>query len=175
MAGEINKLYTIGYHALRGVYALLNQAIPLDATIVDIRFKPWSQREEWREESLLRELADLQFGGLKCRYVHIVELGNVNYNRPGAPIQLLHEEHGIGRLQMQLLAKPCILLCQCPDVGRCHRKLVAELAAKWLGCEVEHLAVSKGGWALRAGQTPINEPVVQQEPKPAPTGQMSMW
>lgn len=172
----MNKLYTIGYHALRGVYALLDLAVPLDATIVDIRFSPWSQRSDWCEESLLRRLADLQFGGIKGRYVHIKELGNVNYNRPGLPIQLLHEEYGIGRLQMQLEVKPCILLCQCPDVEKCHRKVVAELAIKWLGCEVEHLAVSKGGWAIRAGQAAALTQI-QEEPRlrPAPTGQMSLW
>jgi hypothetical protein len=112
----MNKLYTIGYHALRGVYALLDQAVPLDATIIDIRMKPWSQRSDWTQESLLKRLVDLQFGGIKCRYTHIQELGNVNYNRPGYPIQLLHEEYGIARLEEQLKFKPAILLCQCPKL-----------------------------------------------------------
>lgn len=166
----MNKLYTIGYHALRGVYALLDQAVPLDATIVDIRMKPWSRREDWTQESLLKRLTDLQFGGLKCRYVHIQELGNVNYNREGYPIQLLHEEYGIARLHEQLKFKPVILLCQCPKLEECHRKVVADLAIKWLGVEVEHLAVTPGGWATRATAAAAAEVEVTTG-----QGQMSLW
>jgi uncharacterized protein (DUF488 family) len=173
----MNKLYTIGYHALRGVYALLDQAVPLDATIIDIRMKPWSRRSDWTQESLLKRLCDLQFGGIKCRYVHIQELGNVNYNRDGYPIQLLHEEYGIARLHEQLKFKPAILLCQCPHLEECHRKVVADLAIKWLGCEVEHLAVSRGGWAVRTGAEAGTDEAAAAGPAGTRSGQgqMSLW
>jgi hypothetical protein len=133
----MNKLYTMGYQGMRGVYNLLEFAIPLDATIVDIRYQPWSQNEEWTQQTLLQRLCDLQFGGLKCRYVHIKELGNLNY-KTGGPIEIWLPEVGMARLDEQLKAKPCILLCRCPDVG-CHRFVVADLAVKWLGASVEHL------------------------------------
>jgi uncharacterized protein (DUF488 family) len=134
----MNKLYTMGYQGMRGVYNLLEFAIPLDATIVDIRYQPWSQNEEWTKATLLQRLCDLQFGSLKCRYVHIKELGNLNY-KTGGPIEIWLPEVGMARLDEQLKAKPCILLCRCPDVEQCHRKVVADLAVKWLGVSVEHL------------------------------------
>jgi hypothetical protein len=182
----MNKLYTIGYQGLRGVYSLLHLAVPLDCTIVDIRYQPWSWNERWREQGLLDRLCDLEFGRLKCRYTHIEELGNVNYNREGQPIQLMHAEVGIARLSEQLKRKPCLLLCQCQSHLDCHRKVVAELAQQWLGCEVEHLAVSPGGQAIRAvdlagmvavpgaaGVAHARVAVAKQSNEPQ--GQMSLW
>jgi hypothetical protein len=85
----VNKLYTIGYQGLRGVYQLLNFAIPLDADIIDIRFTPYSKNEEWTQATLLNRLCDLQVRRAQTsRYVHIKELGNVNYKGDG-PIELL--------------------------------------------------------------------------------------
>jgi len=191
----LNPLYTIGYQGLRSVYTLLSLAVPLDATLIDIRMSPWSRRAEWRQDALLKELCDLQFGGLKCRYVHIQELGNVNYRGDG-PIEIWLPEIGLDRLDMQLRAKPCILLCQCPDFRTCHRGVVADLAVSRLGVEVEHLTVTAGGFAARAdgsflpGHLPTRPVGVAQvqtrkvdtpakpthrAEAPEPTGQMSLW
>jgi uncharacterized protein (DUF488 family) len=175
----VNKLYTLGYQQLRGIYSLLNLAVPLDATLVDIRYTPWSRDEQWTERSLFQRLCDLQFGGLKCRYVHIKELGNVNYNQPGQPIEIWLPEVGIARLHERLKEKPCILLCGCRDVERCHRKVVAELAERWIeGLEVEHLAVTRYGQAARASDlveaVPLM-PVIELVKKKQPQGQMSLF
>jgi hypothetical protein len=170
----INKLYTIGYQGLRGVYSLLHLTVPLDATIIDIRYVPWSWDERWREEGLLKRLCDLSFGGLSCRYVHMKELGNINYKVEGAAIELMHAEFGIARLHEQLKRKPCLLLCQCRDVESCHRKVVAELAARWIeGLEVEHLAVSPGGQAIRSVDLAGLETGAALVPVVAPAGKVA--
>lgn len=171
----MNKLYTIGYQKLRGVYALLHLAVPLDATIVDIRYSPWSWDERWREEGLLQRLCDLSFGRLSCRYVHIKELGNINYKTAGAPIEIWLSEVGIARLHEQLKHKPCLLLCQCPDRLSCHRSTVAGIAEKWIGCEVEHLEVSEYGQAVRAGQAVAKPVEVIERPVKVASGQLSLF
>lgn len=177
---RLNKLYTIGYQGLRGVYQLLNMVIPLDATIIDIRYSPWSRDERWTQESLLERLCRLQFGGLATRYVHIKELGNVNYNRKGEPIEIWLPEVGIDRLTMQLEAKPCVLLCVCQDFERCHRSVVAELAERWIeGCEVEHLTPASPVPACRGGVRPeggqVEVQTVKRRPVAVEQGQLSLF
>jgi hypothetical protein len=169
----VNKLYTIGYQGLRGVYQLLNFAVPLDADIIDIRFTPYSKNEEWTQATLLNRLCDLQFGGLKPRYVHIKELGNVNYKGDG-PIELLHAEFGMARLEERLKQKPCILLCRCPEVNQCHRKVVADLAERWWGIKVEHLRPDTPMAGVLGGARPdkvIQFPVPVRTPGKTGAGQ----
>jgi hypothetical protein len=176
----VNKLYTIGYQGLRGVYQLLNIAVPLDATIVDIRFTPWSKDEQWTGEGLLHRLCDLQFGGLSCRYVHIKELGNMNYKEKGAPIEIWLPEVGMARLEERLKVKPCILLCRCPVVEQCHRSVVAELAGRWIeGCEVEHLTRESPVPACVGGARPVGMQVeklaIPVKAKPISQPQLTMF
>lgn len=134
----MNTLSTIGYAQLRSVTQLIELAHPRSAMIADIRFTPWSKDEQWQQPSLLKRMCELDFGNFNCSYIHIRELGNVNYKN-GGPIQIFQPEPGLAKLKEHLADRPVILLCGCRNVENCHRKVVADLAAQQFGCEIEHL------------------------------------
>ena len=89
----IGLLYTFGYTA-PGAGPAIEQLVTLDVTIADIRYSPNSRVQKWRTSSLQNWL-----GG---HYLHIRELGNVNYNQPGAPIHLFQSENGVNQVSERL-------------------------------------------------------------------------
>ena len=101
-----------------------------DALLVDIRLKPFSRKPGFTKSALRRRLGD--------RYQHIQALGNVNYNT-GGPIQLLDKKTGYLSLTMHLKRQPCIIMCACSDLLRCHRAMIARDAEK-RGITVVHLS-----------------------------------
>jgi hypothetical protein len=112
----MHDLYSIGYlnpNALE----LLQEQINRGAVILDIRFIAGSRYRPQFSSKRLRE----RFGGA---YLRAMELGNKNYNRPGAPIVLVNPERGIARLLTLLEQSDVCLLCRCQQFAVCHTATV---------------------------------------------------
>ena len=125
-----HRLYTLGY-ALWTAEALYHTVTDLDAVLVDVRLTPWSPKPGFSRAALAKMLGD--------RYRHNPSFGNVNYNRPGEPIQLRHPELGLTGVEPLLRERAVILMCGCRDLKTCHRLTVANVVASALGVVVEHL------------------------------------
>jgi Domain of unknown function DUF488 len=89
------------------------------AIVIDARLSPRSRRAEWNRSRLEASLPSYVWAG--------DGLGNVNYKSRGSwklarprgwldrLLALLNEEH-----------RNVILLCLCPDLGKCHRSLIVK-------------------------------------------------
>jgi len=128
----MSTIYTLGYSGWKPE-AIKRVAERLGAIVLDVRASARSRRAAWTAKGFAELLGD--------RYVRFREFGNVNY-RGDAPIELADPEAGIQRLRDIQGAdrRPMILLCACPDVAVCHRKVVADLLADELGWPIEHLS-----------------------------------
>jgi hypothetical protein len=130
-------LYTFGYLSTRAdrTFAELTRT---QTPVVDIRYKPCSRHWQYNQDVL------------SCRsnllYYWIEELGNEHYKealtgRYSEPrIKLHNARAGLVRLKAILDQHgKAALLCACASPATCHRRMVADLAAKHLGCHVIHL------------------------------------
>jgi len=109
----LGLLYTFGYMDVCAD-AVIAQLVALDVVIVDIRYSPNSRRAKWRMARLQEQL------GEHC--LSIRELGNVNYNQPGTPIQLFQSENGVNLVGERLQrGQHLALMCVCREVEECHR------------------------------------------------------
>jgi uncharacterized protein (DUF488 family) len=125
----MHPLYTLGYRAWPPP-AFVACVEDLGAVVADIRFMPQSRWYPfWRQGALLRTLGE--------RYCYIHALGNRNYK--GGPVEMVDLEAGLTTLARLLEAAPVILLCGCPALVRCHRRLVAEAFTARTGQPVTHL------------------------------------
>jgi uncharacterized protein (DUF488 family) len=125
-------IYTAGYAAAGWTPAGLRaEAERLGALVVDVRLFPRSQRAEWSKEALERELGE--------RYVHVPEMGNRNYRSRGGPIEIADPEGGVARVAPLLVEGSVILLCRCPQVETCHRRVVAALVQAATEAPIVHL------------------------------------
>lgn len=127
------KLLTFGYvgrsaEALAGTLARMPGAL-----LVDVRISPRSRAAEWAGPALRH-----RFG---ARYLHLRQFGNLNY-QSDAPVQLADGPGGVRALlaaTRPLLHQgdplTVVLLCACPDRGRCHRDDVARLLVRQLAAE----------------------------------------
>ena len=106
------RVYGIGYSG-RTVDDITRILDDLDATLVDIRFAPYSRNPEFRKEALERVLG--------ARYVYLRALGNRNY-KGGGPVDLV--DYAAGRAALAMLDKPALLMCMCKDPATCHRTVV---------------------------------------------------
>jgi hypothetical protein len=121
-------LYTYGY--ANGNIEDLHRYVRDGAVVLDIRYSPNSYIPGWGKERLEAALRD------EYRWVH--DLGNRNY-RDG-PVQIVNMDRGMGVVEGYVDEDtPVVLLCACRDLGRCHRKLVAQEAAARFGVQVIHL------------------------------------
>ncbi len=112
-ASELGLLYTFGYTDVCPD-AVIEQLVALDILIVDIRYSPGSRVAKWRQAQLQERLGD--------HYIHVQALGNVNYNRPGAPIHLFQPENGVNLVGERLQrGQHLALMCMCREVEECHR------------------------------------------------------
>lgn len=118
-------LYTVGYLAGWDGEQLASWIERIGGTLLDIRTSPTSSHPHWRGRALQRRLRD--------RYQHVPELGNRNYNRPGAPIALIAPERAIALVTDVLHRGPAVLLCACPRYQRCHRSVAAEFLSRHIG------------------------------------------
>jgi len=109
------KIYTIGYSG-RTPSELLEIVELLGAQLVDVRYSPASRLPQW-SGLRLRQL----FGE---RYTHLRQFGNVNYKN-GGPIQLV--DYASGKVYLDALERPAILMCVCSNPAICHRTTIANL------------------------------------------------
>lgn len=124
-----NPLYTYGYG--RGRVEDLEALAARGVLIVDTRLQPRSRNPPWNRGPLTARLGDA--------YAWRPDLGNVHYRGDG-PIVIQDLERGLAHLRADLEQRPVVLLCVCADVGRCHRKVIAEAAAaRWPRLRVVHL------------------------------------
>ena len=123
-------LYTLGYSGWTAEQ-IEDTMLDLGAVLVDVRLSAQSRKPGFSNRALLRRFS--------VRYTHMPDFGNVNYNRPRAPVKLRDPEAGLTRLSPVLQCWPVIIMCTCRRLQTCHRLTVAELAVERLGVAVEHL------------------------------------
>jgi uncharacterized protein (DUF488 family) len=148
------NLFTYGYVGRRvaGLVSVL-ETTP-SALLVDVRLSARARDPAWSEASLRRMLGP--------RYLHVPQLGNVNYQAHDAPIQLADAQAGLRRVlkAASLLLDPrdvptVVLLCACRERGRCHRDAVAKLL-------VEHARATDRGELFGEEPPPPREPRSRQ-------------
>jgi hypothetical protein len=112
----MHKLHSIGY-LNPGALDLLQEQVGQGAIILDIRRVAGSRYRPQFSAKRLRE----RFGEA---YLRAPELGNSNYNQPGAPIVLLNPTQSIPLLLDLLEQTDICLLCKCQQFATCHSALV---------------------------------------------------
>lgn len=115
------QVYLAGYGGRTREW-LASAAHRHDATVIDIRYSPRSRRPEWSKRRLAAFLGNHADG--TARYVHIPEWGNANYRNSG---DIVIADFAAGLERWEVETHSTILLCQCPNVSTCHRKVVADL------------------------------------------------
>lgn len=125
----MNTLYTLGYTGIKPAQ-LLAKAIELQAIVLDTRYSPRSRAPQWNGMELARLLGQ--------HYQHAPALGNINYKN-GGPIEINMPRVGTQQVVSMLVTQSVILLCACPEVSTCHRRVVAEMVQAACQCEVIHL------------------------------------
>jgi uncharacterized protein (DUF488 family) len=120
------SLETIGYtesDAARRIATFMRQPT---AFLIDIRFSPRSRLWVWNKSAL--QAIYCPTGDHLSRYVHLKELGNVNFKDPKLPITLYQPDTPAQALATALSAGcSFLLLCACKHYETCHRKVVYEL------------------------------------------------
>lgn len=132
----MEKIFTIGYASTTPdeLAAMLEEH---NAVLVDVRFKPYSRDSRWNIHKMQQRFAG--------RYIHVGELGNVNYK--SGSIQLADPTAGIDRLRNVIRSQAILLLCVCYAHEKCHRTEVARVLAEAFALEVHHLYGSGKGRA----------------------------
>ena len=142
-----NTIYTLGYAGwkIEDVEAVVKR---LDAILVDVRMVPRSRSAVWNGSTLHNRLGD--------RYVWLKQFGNRNYKGTFGQIEIVDFPAGEQRLrELTATGKAVVLLCGCPDVSVCHRKVLAERLAKLWGAEVVHLTPPPKSRPEPSGQTTL--------------------
>ena len=125
----MHTIYTIGYSRLN--FDKLIRAVEADdLLLIDTRMSARSRVPQWNKGRLEKALGE--------RYVHIRELGNLNYKNSEAGMVLFDPESGIQQAAELLEKQSVVLMCGCFDVEHCHRRLVAELLEQATGAPVIH-------------------------------------
>ena len=135
-------IYTLGYVGwkMEEIEAVVKR---LDAILVDVRMVPRSRAPIWNGSTLHKRLGD--------RYVWLRELGNRNYKGTVDQIEIADFPAGATKLQaIAATGRAIILLCGCPDVATCHRKVLAEWLAQAWKAGIVHLTRPDNG--IRSGQ-----------------------
>jgi uncharacterized protein (DUF488 family) len=124
-------VYELGYLNMNWPLGALKEwLVERDAVLADIRFQPRSHNPKWAKHVLERVLGE--------RYVHIEELGNLNYKLKGMEnIEIADMEKGLSRL-WDAPFQSVVIMCACKDFDHCHRKVVAARVVE-LGGEVRPL------------------------------------
>jgi hypothetical protein len=113
------KIIPFGY-ANGGIPELERLMARENTYLVDIRLSPRSAWQRFHKEAL-----QVRF---PKRYIHMPELGNVNYNRQEQGIKIADETRGIARLMRGISqGYTLLLMCGCKRYESCHRRTVVNL------------------------------------------------
>ena len=123
----VNNLYSFGYEN-KSFYDF--KELVHDAYIIDVRFMPNSYVAFWKQKFLQQDFKD--------DYVHIKELGNINYNNK-KQIKINDIEVGTKKLLELLEKKDCVMLCKCLDYNVCHQKVIGDYLKEKHEIEVTRL------------------------------------
>ncbi len=133
------SLATIGYAASYAQSDLDDVLVAnARACIIDTRRTPWcSWSKVWTRPALEQRYKK------RYRYAGTV-LGNSNYDKPNAPIQLANEAVGIPWIVRGVeQGVTLILLCGCADYARCHRKVIYDKVKAVLGDRLPEYALGQ--------------------------------
>lgn len=109
-------IYTVGYQNITRKN-LISKLAELNCILVDIRFSPYGFSPFWNKNELENVLGE--------KYVHIKELGNVNYKN-GKQIEIDDLDEGMKRLEVLLeIHKNICLMCSCKNFPECHRSFLS--------------------------------------------------
>ena len=117
IATDGQPVYTLGYAGVE-IETVQNMVEALDATLVDIRLAGRSRKRGFNKKALREAFGE--------NYLHLPQLGNVNYNDRDKPIELKDFAGGLEAIRAQAPDKPLVLMCGCKSVHTCHRQTVAD-------------------------------------------------
>ena len=113
------KIIPFGY-ADGGVVGLERLMADPSTYLVDIRLVARSTWQAFNKQSLQARFRE--------RYIHMPELGNVNYSHRDQPIQIAYPDRGIPRLMNGIdQGYTIVLMCGCKQYELCHRHTVVSL------------------------------------------------
>ncbi len=118
---NIGTLETIGYAEPDAAQRIAKFLAQPRTGLIDIRYSPRCRWDaQWNKSALQAKYTR--------QYIHLRCFGNVNYNKPGQPIQLANPNERLASLVNFLLNDASLmLLCACKDYEHCHRKTVYDL------------------------------------------------
>jgi uncharacterized protein (DUF488 family) len=115
-------IYHAGYTAVGApeyIHALMKSNSHL--LLIETRKAPFSKpHPEFKWDKLERKY------GKRYRKKAGEYLGNRNYNIKGAPIEIIDLDTGVEVLISFLRDYDILLLCQCADISRCHRRMILD-------------------------------------------------
>lgn len=131
MSSNRNALYDLGYIGCK-LPDLKAAVEATGATLLDIRFSPYSRNPIWNKNNLVEVFGE--------QYVHCRSLGNENYKMPGMEnVKFVDLLKGIFFLCGLLQKSPVIVMCACIDVNQCHRLLAVKEYEKYTGQSSIHI------------------------------------
>jgi uncharacterized protein (DUF488 family) len=143
------RLYTFGYEGLSVELFLARLKSAYIETVIDVRANPISRKRGFSKRSLS---AELEKGGLS--YIHAPAMGCPKEVREeyklnqdwaiyteGFLAYLATQTASLDGLAKIAQASTCCLVCFEADHDRCHRKSVAQAAARREAFDVHHLTI----------------------------------
>ena len=132
--------------------------------IADVRLKPYSPDFIIWNGGMLKNRYGYDATG-KSRYVHIEELGNLNYRKEDREkgFALQDKEIGLSRLILALsFGWRLVVLCGCKYYDSCHRKLVAQLLLSELpNTKITHVELVERETPDNVASRPVDAPIEQ--------------
>jgi hypothetical protein len=126
-----NALYDLGYIGCN-LPDLKAAVTTTGATLLDIRFSPYSRNPTWSGNNLVKVFGE--------QYVHCRSLGNENYKMAGMEnVKFVDLDKGIIMICGLLQKGPVIVMCACKDVNHCHRLLAVQEYEKRTGQASTHI------------------------------------
>ncbi|TMC15488.1 MAG: DUF488 domain-containing protein [Chloroflexi bacterium] len=115
------RLFTLGYMASGADEKLMQLIADPAFMLVDIRTSAFSRfRPAYRRDALVRRCGN--------QYLHVPQLGNVNYRDRDLPVVLADPSVGLPYVLCLLDSGYSVcLLCGCAHVQTCHRQVVSDL------------------------------------------------
>ncbi len=128
----MKKIYTFGYSKC-DAQKLCAAIKEIDGVLVDVRLAARSRVPAWNKGRLQEMFSD--------RYVHIRNLGNLNY-KGDRPVEIVNLEMGLQEVLILAKRRPVVLMCCCVNLEECHRSTLANALGE-RGIETEEFVISE--------------------------------